>query len=192
MPFLSRFLIFVLITLVVGFGSAWRFVDHGFFATTYRFGPWSMWFREGTQDADPYTTAHVARQGSLPINATSYISFTATRDSSGSRLYGECTYEIRGYSLRAIWWNIAAFRRNGELIPNKTGRSSFASNTILTAPDGSFVVRLSPDVQPGNWLPSTKGERVVLRLNILRPLNADNLLQSAKKVLPEITLMECA
>jgi hypothetical protein len=108
------------------------------------------------------------------------------------RLHGECTYEIRGYSIRSIWWNIAAFKPDGQPIPNKTGRSSFASNTILTGPDGAFVVRLSPDVQPGNWLPSAKGERVVLRLNILRPLNPDSLLQNGKDVLPEITLVECA
>ena len=67
-------------------------------------------------------------------------------------------------AVPALWWNIAAFRTDGEVMPSKTGRSSFSSANISTAPDGSFLVRLSPDVQPGNWLPAEHGTRVALRL----------------------------
>ena len=71
MPFLTRFLLFASIALALGLGSAWRTVSHGFFASTARFGPWAQWFREGTADADPYTMAHTAREGTLPMTATS-------------------------------------------------------------------------------------------------------------------------
>jgi hypothetical protein len=192
MPFISRFLLFSAIALTLGIGSAWRAVNHGFFATTERFGPWALWFREGTSDADPYTAAHTARQGALPITAASAFTFTATRDSEGSHLSGDCTYEVRGYSVPALWWNIAAFTPDGQTMPNKTGRSSFSSANIIAAPDGTFTVRLSPDVQPGNWIPASRGNRVILRLNILRPLNPDSLLKSGQEILPEITLMECS
>lgn len=192
MLFLTRFSLFVVVALFLGLGSAWRAVSHGFFATTERFGPWVLWFREGTADADPYTVAHVARQGSLPITASGAMVFTATRDSSGSHLSGDCTYEVRGYSVPSVWWNIAVFTPDGKVIPNKTGRSSFSSANILTAPDGTFLVRLSPDVQPGNWLPASRGRRVVLRINILRPLNPDSLVKSGQDVLPEISLVECS
>ncbi len=192
MPFLIRFSLFAAIALVLGLGSAWRAVSHGFFASTVRFGPWAFWFRQGTGDADPYTMAHIAREGTLPITATSAMTFTATRDSAGSRLSGDCTYEVRGYSIPALWWNVAAFRADGQVMPNKTGRSGFSSANMLTAPDGSFLVRLSPEVQPGNWLPSERGNRVVLRFEILRPLSPDNLLKSGEDVLPTITLVECS
>jgi hypothetical protein len=192
MPFLTRFLLFAGIALVLGLGSAWRTVNHGFFASTLRFGPWAFWFREGTGEADPYTIAHAAREGTLPITAASAMTFTATRDSDGGRLSGDCTYEVRGYAVPSLWWNIAAFRADGEIMPNKTGRSSFSSANILTAPDGSFLVRLSPDVQPGNWLPAERGIRIVLRLNILRPLAPDSLLKSGRDILPAITLVECS
>lgn len=192
MPFLTRFLLFAAIALVLGLGSAWRTVSHGFFASTARFGPWAFWFREGTSDADPYTIAHVVREGTVPITAATEMTFTATRDSAGSRLSGDCTYEVRGYAVPALWWNIAAFRPDGQVMPNKTGRSSFSSANILTGPDGSFIVRLSPDVQPGNWLPAERGKRVVLRLNVLRPLSPDSLLQSGEEILPAITLVECS
>ncbi len=192
MPFLSRFIIFVAIALILGLGSAWRTVNHGFFAAAHRYGPWTFWFREGTADADPYTIAHTARQGTAPITSAGAMVFTATRDSSGSHLSGDCTYEIRGSAVPALWWNIAAFKASGELMPNKTGRSGFSSTNILAAPDGTFTVRLSPNVQPGNWIPAARSNRVTLRLDILRPLNPDSLLQSGSDILPEITLVECS
>jgi hypothetical protein len=192
MPFLSRFFIFAVIALTLGLGSAWRVVNHGFFAVSNRYGPWVFWFREGTADADPYTAAHAARQGILPITAASAMVFTATRDSAGSHLSGDCTYEIRGYTIPSLWWNIAAFDIAGEIMPNNTGRSGFSGANILAAPDGTFLVRLSPNVQPGNWIPAARGNRVVLRLSILRPLSPDSLLKSGGDILPEINLVECS
>jgi hypothetical protein len=192
MPFLTRFFIFAAIALTLGLGSAWRAVNHGFFATSARYGPWVFWFREATGDADPYTIAHTARQGTLPVTAASAMVFTATRDSAGSRLSGDCTYDIRGYAVPSLWWNLAAFRSDGETMSNKTGRSGFSSTNILAAPGGPFTLRLSPDVQPGNWIPSTRGNRIVLRLSILRPFNPDSLLKSGADILPEITLVECS
>lgn len=191
MPFLSRFFIFAAIALVLGLGSAGRVVDHGFSATASRYGPWAFWFREGTADADPYTLARTARRGVLPITAASDIVFTATRDSAGSRLSGDCTYEIRGIAVPSLWWDIAAFKPDGGIMPNKTGRSGFSSANILSAPDGRFMVRLSPEVQPGNWIPSARGTRIALQLSILRPFNPDNLLKSGAGALPDIALVEC-
>ncbi len=192
MPFLSRFLLFAGIALILGLGSAWRAVNHGFFATSNRYGPWVFWFREGTADADPYTVAHIARLGVLPITAASSAVFTATRDSAGSHLSGDCTYEIHGFAVPSIWWNLSAFKTDGEIMPNKTGRSGFSSGNILSAPDGSFTVRLSPDVQPGNWIPASRGNRIILQLSILRPLNPDALFKSGSDSLPEIALVECS
>ena len=192
MPFLTRFALFAGIALALGLGSAWRTVSHGFFASTVRFGPWAFWFRQGAADADPYTIAHIAREGTLPITAASAMTFTATRDSAGARLSGDCAYEVRGYAIPALWWSISAFGADGQVIPNKTGRASFFSANISSAADGSFLVRLSPDVQPGNWLPLERGKRVVLRFEILRPLSPDILLKSGEDILPAITLVECS
>src|SRR5208283_1568512 len=102
MPFLSRYLIFVAIALTLGLGSAWRTVNHGFFAAANRYGPWVFWFREGTADADPYTIAHVARQGVLPVTAASEMVFTATRDSAVARQMGACAIAGRGRPSRSL------------------------------------------------------------------------------------------
>ncbi len=76
-------------------------------------------------------------------------------------------------------------------MPSKTGRSGFSSANILAAPDGKFTVRLSPEVQPGNWIPAARGVRVALRFSILRPFNPDHVLKSGNEILPEIALLEC-
>jgi hypothetical protein len=192
MHFLIRFFLFAGIALALGLGSAWRAVSHGIDAAAYRYGPWTLWFREGTPDADPYTLAHIARQGSLPITATGAMIFSATRDSAGARLSGSCTYEIRGTAISSLWWDLAAFNSSGEIMPGKTGRSGFSSTSIMAAPDGRFLVRLSPDVQPGNWIPSERGARVTLQFSVLRPFNPDSLLKSGATMLPEISLVECS
>lgn len=191
MPSLIRFLIFACIALIFGLGSAWRFIDSGFFATTYEFGPWKVWHKEGTTDADPYTHAHMSRLGILPVTTASSLTFQAKRDNAGSRLSGDCTYEIRGGSFPASWWNIAAFYPDGKPVESKALRASFNSSTIVTAADGRFVVRLSPDIQPGNWLPATRDRNIVLQLQILRPLNPESLLRSGRDILPDILLVEC-
>ncbi len=98
---------------------------------------------------------------------------------------------IRGISIPSLWWDIAAYTAAGEIMPSKTGRSGFSSTNIMAAPDGRFTVRLSPDVQPGNWIPAARSTRVTLQFSILRPFNPDNLLKSGSEILPDIALVEC-
>ena len=46
-------------------------------------------------------------------------------------------------------------------------REGFTSTEVLRERDGSFVIALAPDVQPGNWLPSPRASgplRLALRL----------------------------
>lgn len=193
MPFLIRFLVFVAISLFIGLGSAAYILNHGFFATAKQVGPWSIWFHSGVQDADPYTLARVARAGSLPVTAASLLSFSALQDSDGNTLNGDCTYNLIGRPFPALWWNIAAFSHTGRPIENPANRHSFNSGNLLISGDGQFVVRVSPQVQPGNWLPVKEGERFVLIINILRPLNRDRILntQFGADLMPRIVRVSC-
>ena len=51
--------------------------------TTTKVGPWSGWISEGNPHADPYTRAHVARSGRLPLTSTVARYFVARTDSAG-------------------------------------------------------------------------------------------------------------
>ncbi len=192
MPFLIRFALFAALALSLGLGSAWRALNHGFFATTQRFGPWALWSREAAVDSDPYSIARVARQGVLPLTSSAAVSFTATRDSAGSRLSGSCTYEVRGLSVAALWWNVSVFKSDGTPMETKAARSGFSSETATLTPDGSFMIRISPEPQPGNWIPSAPSARFVIAYMILKPLNPEAVLEAAQSVLPEISLAACS
>ena len=191
MPFLTRFLLFVVIALVLGLGTAWRTVSHGFFASTVRFGPWAYWLRQGTPDADPYTIAHIAREGTLPITAAADMTFTATRDSAGAHLTGDCTYEVRGYSVPALWWSIAAFRTDGQVMPNKTGRSSFPAPTSRPRRTGLSSCacgrRCSPEI---GFQPSAESAWFfALKFKAALPGSSP---QVGEDIVPVITLVECS
>jgi len=193
MPYLIRFFVFTVVSLIVGLGSTAVFLDRGFFATSRQAGPWITWVNAGVSGADPYTIARVARSGGLPITAASLLSFTAMEDSDGGRLRGACSYEIVGRPFPGLWWNIAAFTPTGQPIPNKAQRHAFNSANLVVSANGLFAVRLSPDVQPGNWLPTSSGSDVVLQLNILRPLNRDRVVRNpqAEDLMPRITKVSC-
>jgi hypothetical protein len=190
---LIRFLIFVVVSLATGLGSAGLLLDEGFFATARQMGPWAIWPNAGTLDADPYSLARTARSGQLPVTSASLLSFSATTDSDGRRLSGDCTYDVLGRPFPALWWDIAVYDVNGGVIPNKAGRYAFNSANLFVASDGRFTIRISPDVQPGNWLPSAEGEDFVLYANILRPLSRDRLLnsRSPEDFMPRITRVKC-
>ncbi len=74
------------VALILGIGSAWYMIEQGSLLTTTRIGPWKSWLSEGNPNADPYTRAHLARSGRLPLTSTAARYFAADTDSSGRSL----------------------------------------------------------------------------------------------------------
>ncbi len=169
MPTIVQFVAYSGLAVAVGLSSAWYMVDHGSLLTTGRSGPWSVWSLAGNPDADPYTRAHFARQGRLPVTSTSALYYSTDRDDEGDRLTAECDYAIEGQPLDAAWWSIAAYRESGRLIPNKAGRYAFSSRDVARSGDGSFRIVLSAQARPGNWLPTTGSAELQLMLRIYGP-----------------------
>ena len=66
------------VALVLGIGSAWYMIERGSPLTTVRAGPWKSWLSEGNPNADPYTRAHLARSGRLPLTSTAARYFSVT------------------------------------------------------------------------------------------------------------------
>jgi hypothetical protein len=148
-----------------GLGSTWYMVEAGSRLTTRSFGPWTTWIAAGRPDADPYTRAHTARNGLLPIASTLELSFYAKTDSDRAQLQSSCDYAITVEGLEGAWWNLAAFDRRGGLIPNGADRFTFSSDTAMREPDGRAVIVVARDARPGNWLPVGAG-KVTLALTI--------------------------
>ena len=140
------------VALMLGIGSAWYMIERGSPLTTTKVGPWDGWVSEGNPSADPYTLAHVARSGRLPLTSTVARYFVARTDDNGLAVYDEY----------------------GGLIDNSSARYSFNSEEMLRHADGTFRVNLSRNARPENWLPSgASDQNLVLLLRIYNPRETD-------------------
>ncbi len=159
--------LFIGIVLILGLGSSWYAVEKGSPLTTVVVGPWVGWLSAGRTDADPYTRAHEARLGILPLSTENSQSFIARNDSEGRTLHSSCDYAIEGQEIANFWWSLTVFDANGRLIPNVLGSSAFTSDTIAINPNGSYVVSLARDAHPGNWLSTGGAGRLALAFTVL-------------------------
>lgn len=190
---LLNLLCIFIIALVLGLGSAWYMIEEGSALTTSRVGPWSVWRSAGKPDADPYTKAHMARAGRLPITATSALYFFANVDELGNRLSSDCEYVVEGRPLNAAWWSLAIYDGTGRLIPNKAGRYSFNRTDVARRADGSFRIVLARSARPGNWLPTAGQGSLKLLLRAYDLRDADSVLDkaAAERGLPTIRKVVC-
>jgi len=190
---LLTIIFFAGLTLFVGLGSAWQMVDYGSALTTGKIGPWSVWYSAGSPNADPYTRAHFARSGRLPITSTSALYYLATTDGDGSELTSECEYAIVGSPVDAAWWSIAAYESSGRLIPNKASRHAFSSREIALGANGGFRIVLSREARPGNWLPAGESDQLQLVMRVYGPRTTDSAVEGriTDKAVPSIRRLSC-
>lgn len=163
---LFKLAVLIALALGGGLGSAWYLIEAGSRLSTRTFGPWVTWSAAGRPEADPYTRAHVVRNGLLPLSSTLELAFRAKTDSSGGRLTSACDYAVLMEEFDPAWWNLAVFDGQGRLIANAAERHAFSTTTAMREPDGRTVIALARDARPGNWLPSGRGNRVVLVLTV--------------------------
>jgi hypothetical protein len=162
------------VALVLGIGSAWYMIERGSPLTTVTEGPWQSWLSDGNPDADPYTRAHLARSGRLPLTSTVARYFVARTDSKGHGLTSNCEYSIAGAPLNARWWSIALYDEYGSLIANPSDRYSFNNEEAIRHADGTFRITLARQARPENWLPTGRGHRnLMLLLRIYGPRDTD-------------------
>ena len=185
--------IFIGLVLICGLGSSWYMVEAGNRLTTISAGPWVMWPSAGRLNADPYTRAHFARRGSLVISSKVARTYIARTDSDGAGLHSACDYAVNGVELPDRWWSLAAFDSRGSLIPNAVNRHAFTRDNAAINADGSYLMTLSRDVGPGNWLPTGGAGRLVIILTVLDlktiALNAGT--SDEQQILPTIRRISC-
>jgi len=187
--------LFVGLVLLFGIGSSWYLVDVGTRLTTQRQGPWITWTHAAGRDVDPYTRAHISRQGSLPLSGSIGATYEARFDAEGQRLHSSCEYLIESGPLDANWWSLAVYDDYGLLIPNAADRHAFNSATLAPNPDGTFFIVLARDARPGNWLPVGGAGRLTLLLTLLQPQVAQVAVapsaESKRLALPVIRRIGC-
>lgn len=184
--------LFIGVVLLLGLGSSWYMIENGSPLSTVTAGPWTAWIAAGRTDADPYTRAHQARLGILPLSTEVAETYIAKADGDGRTLHSSCDYAVVGHQIPGLWWSLTVFDAAGRLIPNTLGRYTFTSDTMAINPDGSFEVVLSRDASPGNWLPVGGAGRLALAFTVV-DLGTRLVTQEGEleKMLPAITRKGC-
>ncbi|MBD8909178.1 DUF1214 domain-containing protein [Methylorubrum zatmanii] len=130
-------------------------------------GSWTAWPKAGSLDADPYSRAVNARRGDIPLAVGEGMLLTAASDDDGRTLDARCSYRLAGVTPPARAWTLTVTGRGAPEPGREPVRTGFTSTEILREPDGRFAILLSPEVQPGNWLPMPRPSgpvRLALRL----------------------------
>lgn len=178
------------VAAVIGISSAQFAIQQGRIFGAVSAGVWTAWPGTGGLNADPYSAAMLARTGEIPLGDGEGIAFTAQVDGEGSDLVGNCVYRVTGETPAARLWTLTAYDHQGQLLANAVDRTGFHSHEILRRENGTFAITVSADVAPGNWLPITGEERIVLSLRLYdTPVTTGS--QIADLVMPRITRVGC-
>ncbi|MCB1522120.1 MAG: DUF1214 domain-containing protein [Hyphomicrobiaceae bacterium] len=190
---ISDWALFVGVILIGGIGSHWYMVEAGSGLSVERDGAWVAWSNAGRNDNDPYARAHFARLGVLPPSSDIARTYIAREDSEGTKLHSSCDYAIESGDFKSRWWSITVFDSDGALVRNAAGRHAYSRDTVAMGNDGNFVVTLSRDARPGNWLPTGGAGNLAIMLLLqdgtVSLTEHDRLRQT--EVLPEIVRIKC-
>jgi hypothetical protein len=183
--------VFLGVALGGGLGSAWYMIEGGSRLSTRTFGPWVSWPSAGRPEADPYTRAHIARNAELPLSSTAELTFRAKTDNRGAWLTSACDYAIVMQEFDPAWWGLAVYDLQGRLVANVADRHAFNISSAMRDLDGRTVITLSRDARPGNWLPSGRGNRVVLVLTVQDTNMANAVHDGGSLKVPDIVRTGC-
>ncbi len=188
---LLRIIAFLVVGIGVGYWTADYSMEKGLTQVSVRNGAWVTWPAAGLPDADPYTRAHFAATGHLPLTIFEAASFRAETDDGGDQLDQDCEYLIEGRAFRSRWWNLVVYKSDRDLIDNAAGRHSFNSGNMVFHGQGSFQIRLARTARPGNWLPLGQSGKFYLALSLYNP-DTEFRANLDQAVLPKITKVTCA
>lgn len=193
--FVFSFLLAFGFALSVGLGSAHYMIETGSPLTVETVGPWTSWPTEGNPTSDPYTRAHLARSGRLPLTSTSARYFLAKTDSAGRPLRADCEYTLSGASLDAQWWTLTLYDTAGRLIENDVARYGYNSSEMLRRSDGGYTLHLARRTRPENWLPVGAADArplmLMLRVYGVRASDETGIGQVPPESLPSIARVAC-
>ena len=190
MKFLANLLIFFGVALAIGFGLSFVALENGSLFGTFRMGPWAAWAQVGVANPDPYTRAYISRTNALELARAEGLRFSAVKDSDGQPLLLQCNYRIDGMMPESSFWTLVATDGTGALAVPEYGLRALASGHIQQFDDGRFLLRVGPDLAPGNWL-ETSGEGKLVLVLTLYDTNLQSGLVSGENSLPAISRESC-
>lgn len=130
---------------------------------------WSI----GSESANPYVRARVARNGLMGLRKEEAVYFIKTEDQRGARLTEDCDYLVRGGVLPAAWWSITLYDAGNRLPMNEDAALSFDQTKAerLGGVDWSFMISATApaDLPDPAWVSSRAGGAFDLTLRLYQP-----------------------
>ena len=161
--------LFLFCGLALGYCTADYSMQEGLASVSVRNGSWVTWPSAGSASADPYTRAHFAATGHLPLTAFEAVTYRADTDDEGEPLDQSCEYEVKGRAPNARWWSLTVYSRDLRTIKNPAERYSFNSRNLVFTSQGEFSVVLATQARPGNWLPLKRSGDFQLTFRLYNP-----------------------
>ncbi|RFC64972.1 DUF1214 domain-containing protein [Fulvimarina endophytica] len=191
MRYLLAIVLAIGIALGLGGWSAKLAIDGGTNFDTVQLGPWVASPLIGTQDADPYARARLAKLAQLTLGGGEGIMFQAEEDDAGRRLRLECSYLLSGSTPAARFFTVSAHSDTGLVDLPQRGRPGWlTSNALLRGEDNGFTIAVGPSARAGNWL-ATDGSGPYRLTFALYDTPASAITGAAGLAMPSITRQEC-
>lgn len=131
-------------------------------------GGWRSDFAIGSEAADPYTRARVARHGLLALAKTEAVYFTRATDDAGAPLREACTYKLSGGAMPAGWWSVTLYDGQSMLPANTDAALSIDAER---AGGGAWSAVIAPErpADGGLWISSRGAGQFDLTLRLYMP-----------------------
>jgi hypothetical protein len=152
-------------------------------------GPWKAIPEAATAQSDAYRRAIAAVHGLFAMNRARAIYYTATTDSEGHTLTGQCRYKVEGPAPDARWWSITAYGPDDYLIANPTGRYSVTKQQATPDARGNIAVLIGGTSGGGSLVPVGTG-RFSLSLRLYNP-GPEFIANPAAGALPALLRVAC-
>jgi len=158
---------------------------------------WASDWSIGSENANPYVRARIARNGLLAMRKEEAVYFAKTVDDAGEPLVESCTYQVSGGAYDAGWWSITLYDGDSKLPMNEDGRLSFDQTAAdarsgETGSEWSFLIASTAPSDPDMaWVSSKAAGAFDLTLRLYQPSQA--LLDDPSTVLvpPRIERVSC-
>lgn len=128
---------------------------------------WKADFSTGSEAADPYTRARIARHGLLALARSEAVYFTRNTDDQGERLREGCRYRLSGGRMPAQWWSVTLYDAESRLPMNTDGALSLDASRAGEEAWSATIAPQAPD--EGLWLSSRGGGQFDLTLRLYVP-----------------------
>lgn len=151
---------------------------------------WRSDFAIGSEAADPYTRARVARYGLLALAKSEAVYFTRAHDDAGAPLREGCRYRLSGGAMPAGWWSVTLYDARSMLPGNSDGALSIDAGR---AGPGAWQAVISPErpADAVHWISSRNAGTFDLTLRLYLPEPALLADPAAALDPPAITRLGC-